>query len=587
MGDHVSQGSVGGLGIVPDAPLTGFSSTPPRRGLLRRLAVPVLVAGSLGLLASACGSGTESSSSDTSVSGVQENQVNETDEKPVSGGSITYGLEADTDGFNPTVNRWAISGVMVGLAVYDPLAAYDIDSVPQPYLAESITPNADYTTWTITLRPDITFHNGTPLTSDALKQLFDAHLASTLTGAAFKPTMTGVTVTGPLSAEVQMSAPWVSFPSVLTAQTGVVPEPSTLAGDGAEPTGTGPFVYDAYEANNFWKGTKNADYWRTDSEGTQLPYLDAVEFKPIPLPETRDSSMQGGQLQMMHTSTPASTKTWRERAADGSYQIVEDSGEGEEGFVILNTEKAPLNDQNLRRALAYATDREGYNDVVQDGVLDIAEGPFKKDSPWYAPTENNPTYNPEEAKKLIDEWSAANGGAKPAFTLGIGAGVERNAQFLEQNWEAAGFDITIETNEQAALILDAVTGQYQANLWRQFGAPDPDADYLWWTSDNAVGPLTLNIARNQSECVDEAITRGRETPEMNDRKAAYADLQQCFADEQPYIWLEHANWIIVAVPNVRGITNGPLPDGQESLPIGGAGDFGGVTRLTQTWLAPA
>ena len=37
--------------------------------------------------------------------------------------------------------------------------------------------------------------------------------------------------------------------------------------------------------------------------------------------------------------------------------------------------------------------------------------------------------------------------------------------------------------------------------------------------------------------------------------------------------------------DVRGITNGPLPDGKESLPIGGAGDFGGVTRLTQTWLA--
>ena len=37
--------------------------------------------------------------------------VNETDEKPVSGGSITYGLEADTDGYNPTVNRWAISWI--------------------------------------------------------------------------------------------------------------------------------------------------------------------------------------------------------------------------------------------------------------------------------------------------------------------------------------------------------------------------------------------------------------------------------------------------------------------------------------------
>jgi len=581
---------------VPDAPpITNQSA--PRHRLLRRLAVPVLVAGSLGLFAAACGTGSDSSSSDTSVSGVQENKVVESEEKPTPGGTIAYGLEADSDGFNPTVNRWAIAGVMVGLAVYDPLAAYDVNSEVKPYLAESITPNADFTVWTVTLRPNITFHDGTPLTSDALVTLFEKHLASTLTGAAFKPTMTGITKTGPLSADFQMSSPWVAFPSVLTAQSGVVPEPSTLevGADGAtvaatKPVGTGPFQYVSWEQGSSWKGKKYGSYWRKDADGVQLPYLDNVEFRPIELPETRDSAMEGGQLQMMHTDTPLSIKKWRDLAASGSYQIVEDSGEGEEGFLIINTQQAPMTDQNLRRALSYATDREGYNANVDEGVLDIAEGPFKKASQWYAPTENNPTYNPEEAKKLVDEWSAANGGAKPSFTLGVGIGSEKNAQFLEANWEQAGFDVTIETNEQASFISNAVFGKYQVNLWRQFGAPDPDADYLWWTSANAgTAPegdaLTLNIARNKSECVDAAIKKGRETPDIEDRKAAYADLQQCFADEQPYIWLAHTNWIIVATDKVRGITNGPLPDGEESLPIGGAGDFGGVTRLTQTWLA--
>ena len=238
----------GGSASPADAPRT-FDA--PRRRRLRRLAVPVLVAAGMGLLASACGSGTDDATSDTSVQGVQENKVVESDEKPVSGGTITYGLEADTDGYNPTVNRWAISGVMVGLAVYDPLAAYDVDSVPQPYLAESITPNADFTKWTVTLRPDITFHNGVALTSEALKQLFDAHLASTLTAKAFTPTLTSVAITGPLSVEMQMSRPWVSFPGVLTAQSGVVPEPSTLTGKGDAPIGTGPFTFEEWKPNEF------------------------------------------------------------------------------------------------------------------------------------------------------------------------------------------------------------------------------------------------------------------------------------------------------------------------------------------------
>ena len=70
------------------------------------------------------------------------------------------------------------------------------------------------------------------------------------------------------------------------------------------------------------------------------------------------------------------------------------------------------------------------------------------------------------------------------------------------------------------------------------------------------------------------------------RKQAYADLQQCMADEVPYVWLDHAVWAVMANTKVRGILTGPLPDGEASLPIGGAGDFGGVTRMTQTWLAP-
>ena len=51
-----------------------------------------------------------------------------------------------------------------------------------PYLAESVTPNAEFTEWKITLRDGITFHDGTPLNADALVQNFDAYRKSTLIG---------------------------------------------------------------------------------------------------------------------------------------------------------------------------------------------------------------------------------------------------------------------------------------------------------------------------------------------------------------------------------------------------------------------
>jgi len=561
---------------------------------------PALVLGITGLFAAGCGGGSTSNGGDatgtTAPVGVQKNQVVQDNAKPVSGGSITYGLEAESDGFNPTINRWAISGVMVGLAVYDPLAAYNDKNEAKPYLAQSITPNDTFTVWTIKLRANVKFSNGTPLTSAAVKATLDGHLASPLTKPVFSPVKT-IENTDDLTTVVTMKSPWVVFPSTLTAQSGVIPEPSTLVVDAAgstlaaaTPIGTGPFVQTEWKKDASWKGTKNPTYWRKDKDNTQLPYLDKLEFRPIPEQDSRQKGLESGDLQMMHSNDTKAITNYRKLAADGKFQIVEDNGEGEEGFIILNSAKAPFDDVNARRALAYATDTVEYGATVNDGILEPADGPFRKNSVWHSNYKNYPNFDMAKATDLVNKYKADHGGQAPTFEVGITKDSNQQAAFLQQGWQTAGFDVKIKTVDQAVFILDAVQGHYQANLWRQFGAPDPDADAIWWDSANAgnggEGGLALNIARHKSPCADAALKKGRENADLSVRKQAYADLQQCFADEVPYVWLDHTVWAVMAANNVRGITNGPLPDGSPSLPIGGAGDFGGVTRLTQTWLAP-
>src|SRR5690606_22013901 len=111
-----------------------------------------------------CGGSSSDSATTPDSAGVASSDVTlAADGPPRSGGTLGYALEAETNGYNPTKDRFAISGTIVGLAVYDPLMAYDENYVPQPYLAESMTSNADATQWTIKVRPNITFHNGQPL----------------------------------------------------------------------------------------------------------------------------------------------------------------------------------------------------------------------------------------------------------------------------------------------------------------------------------------------------------------------------------------------------------------------------------------
>jgi peptide/nickel transport system substrate-binding protein len=540
------------------------------------------------LVLAACGGGGDGDADGGGGDGEPGADVTiEAEGPPTTGGSLSYALEAESDGFDPTENRWAISGTMIGLAVFDPLVAYDADSEPQPYLAESMTPNADHTQWTFKLRSGVTFSDGTPLTSEAVKRAMEAHLQSVLTKPTLAP-LVRVETPDPLTAVFVMNTPWVAFPASLTGQTGVVPAPSMLDDpDGSRhPIGTGPFVQQEWIPDSRWVGTKNPNYWRTDDAGTQLPYLDEVVFRPIPDNQVRVRALQTGDVDMVQTSDPGSVEALRLDAAAGSSQLVQDRGEGEEGFLMLNTSKPPFDDLNARLAVAHAIDRQAYTDVATLGINPPADNLFTASS-RYRVDVDFPAYDVAESQRYAQAYSDAHGGEPLRFTIGNTppTGAVNTAEQIQQQLAAAGIQADVRYEEQSTFIASAVTGNYQANMWRQFGSPDPDFDSVWWYSANAEGGLTLNIARHKDPRIDAALDKGRQNADPAVRKDAYAELQRLFAETVPYVWLDHSTWVVGASNDVRGITNGPLPDGKPSLPMGGANGFGAATRLTMTWLA--
>ena len=97
---------------------------------------------------------------------------------PIRGGQITMSTGSEINGFDPSMSSWDATGLQYAGTVYDQLAALAPDGSVHPYLAESITPNADYDVWTIQMRPNVMFHNGKALDADAVKTNLDAFVAS-------------------------------------------------------------------------------------------------------------------------------------------------------------------------------------------------------------------------------------------------------------------------------------------------------------------------------------------------------------------------------------------------------------------------
>jgi peptide/nickel transport system substrate-binding protein len=203
-------------------------------GRMGGIAAGAVALGGAGELLAACGgSATPTASSGKPATGA-----------PRRGGSLTIGTEAEDNGFDPTQSAWDSTGYLYARCLYDALTVIAKDGSVQPYLAQSVTPSGDYTTWTIQVRPGIKFHNGTPLDGHAVLSNLEAQLGSALAAPALFG-IKSVSMTGPMTVTVTTNGPWVSFDLYLTSSLGTMLEPNSLKTKSAnlQPIGTGPFVF--------------------------------------------------------------------------------------------------------------------------------------------------------------------------------------------------------------------------------------------------------------------------------------------------------------------------------------------------------
>jgi peptide/nickel transport system substrate-binding protein len=475
--------------------------------------------------------------------------------KPKKGGSVTMGIDTEEQGFNPSTARWDEGGFLYGRTVFDPIAIVTATGQVQPYLAQSITSNSDFTAFTITLKNGIVFHDGTPLNGEALYKNIEAQATSILTGPAFATNIKGATVSGPMSVTITMKNSWAPFPYYLAqAQTGYVAAPSMLAaanGGTANPVGTGPFVFKEWVPNSHMTATRNQHYWRSG-----YPYLDSITYKPIINASSRAQALETGEVDMIHTNDPNGILLFRGNKKyayyDNSGQVV---GQPTVQCIQLNTSAPPMNNRTLRMAMAMCINQAQYSKVVDKGVDGPMNGLFLPGSEYYTKTAY-PSYNPTQAAKLVKQVQQQTG-KSVTFSLNATSDpfVLRAAQFLQQAWQQAGMKVNINIIAQATIINNALAGTYQATLWRQFGAVDPDLNYVWWSTQTTAPPLALNMARNSDPRIQTALLAGRTTSEKADRIKAYQQINQYLAQDVPYLWLARDTWAVVADPKVQNFAN--------------------------------
>jgi peptide/nickel transport system substrate-binding protein len=502
--------------------------------------------------------------------------------KPRRGGSLVFGTDAEETGFNPTTASFDNVGVMYARTVFDPLTIINATGTWEPYLAQSVTPNATYTSWIVTLRPNVVFHDGTPCDGAAMLANFKAQKSSLLVGIIIGSILDTITQTGPLSVTLTFNTPWAPFPLYLAGgiggQNAYLMSQSMLADPNGttNPVGTGPFVFKEWIPNSHFTATANRHYWRPG-----LPYLDEITYKPIPDEAARAEALQSGTIDIMVTDV---AQTILEFRGNKTYSYIDDSthlvGEPDMDSVMLNCNAAPFNNPKVRLAAAMALNPKQYAQVIDRNVCPVSTGLFTPGSPYYSKT-SYPKYNPTEARKLLKEVAASTG--KPvAFTLSnTDAPTDiRQSEYEQQAFQEVGFQVTNKFMDQNKLLSDAETGKYQAACWRQFSAVDPDLNYIFWSTTTAGADFAVNMARNTDPKVQSALELGRSSTDPTVRSKAYQLLNQRLAIDLPYLWLDRAVWAVVSTSKIQNWNNPTTPKGAAAF-----GMIGGSIWPTQIWVS--
>ncbi len=549
------------------------------RGPWRRTLASVGLVGLL-LGSAACGGG-DSDEGGNASEGTREDISEQGD--PVEGGSIEVGLEAETNSWLPGEGSFGNPGTTVAFALYDPLMKRTEDGEVKPYLAESMEPNDDFTTWTLTLRPDVQFHDGTPLNGEALKVNFDEYL--TAPGSNVASTLAEVTsleVVDELTVEYRLAATNAAFPDILTQAPGWPFSPTAAAqfGEdaGSNPVGTGPFQFVSWQRDSRLTVEKNENYWQDG-----LPYLDEIVFRPIPDEDTRLASLESGDVQAMQTLRQSTIARARDVSGVDNYEYLGNNAGGS----LINTSRPPFDDVRVRQALAHAIDQEALIEILGGtGMTPPATQYFSPDSPYYSEEaeEAFPDFDPERAQELYDEYinDPARSDGQPAgtdlsFTYNCPPDPSLNelSQLYQSFWGNLGMDVSLRAVEQAAHIQNAIARDYDVQCFRFSEEADP-----YFILDEAFTPGPLNFTVYQSPEIDTALETLRTTTDLDERKEAVAAASLNISENVPNLFTGYTLTDVAVREEVKNVGGWEFPDGTM-----GDGVPGATTMWGFVWLA--
>lgn len=543
----------------------------------RKPMIPILIL-CLALIAAACSSDTDDTtttagdgSATTTAADGSTTTTAPSDDPVVLRAAIT----GDEDTLNPYTYVSGFPGWNLLMFQYDALMQLDAAGEPQPWLAETVTPNADLTEYTVTIVDDATWHDGEPLTAADVKFSLDYFIESA-TGRFSRDLsgVVGVELSGDNDVVIQLGSTSPAFDLVALADIPIIPQhiwenienPGEATFDITTNVGSGPYMMTEYQPEEFYKFEANPDYFRG------APAVDEIVVIMFADDSGALAAIRSGEVDVSF-----------ERVSPEQIDLLNQPplqiSQGPEfttQMINFDASKAPFDDQVVRQAMSLAIDAQDIVNTVYLGAATVGSpGWVHPEKAVYNPAVV-PVFDPDAANAMLDDagYTDTNGdgvrefGGEPmAFEMITNSSDSlrlRIAELTADMLGAIGMDITVASVE---------TSTWEEAVWPGFDiANGRSYEMATWGWSAPIQANTIRVAElvNSDPSIGFLNLTGFSNPDVDVLSAqllSEADpaLFESGIMELQSLIAEHVPFVMLAYPDGAYVYNSDVYAGYEFI----------------------
>ncbi len=379
-----------------------------------------------------------------------------------------------------------------------------------------------------TLRPGIKFHDGTPFNAAAVKYNIERIQDEKTQSSARAQILPVTKIETPNETTVNfiLDKPNAALLTLLGDRGGAIISPASIdkfgKDTGRNPVGTGPFRLKEWQQGDHLTVVKSPDYWGKDANGTQYPYIDELRWNLIPDSTVALANLESGTIDIAGVAPADITRI----KGTNKYGVATFVGTGWTG-AYMNHALAPIDDLHFRRAMAFAIDKAAVVQAITLGQAPAGIGPLPPSS-WGWNSKLKPIdFNLAEAKREM-ALSATPGGGKIETQL---INTPTNVQ-LGELWKQMLKQINVDL-----VVTPGTTAQQTDRAFVKHDVHLNVSGFSLRTDPDGVLAETLgskgfyNMGNKPNLELDGLIDKGRQTYDINQRKAFYDQVQQIAIDQ--------------------------------------------------------